>query len=548
VIKDDLSSLVEKGIKGAVQAGVLPELHTPEIEIERPNRSDYGDYATNIALKLKRVGGGLSSIRIAEAIKQYIPSQNYISGVEVISPGFLNFRLSQDWLFAQVETILKSGSDYGKINLGNGEAVQVEFVSANPTGALHIGSGRGAAIGDALANVLQAAGYSVQREYYINDAGSRMAVWNESLYAAYLQELGRPAQFPPDGYHAESYAKAIIAKDGDKYLKLPRELALVEIGNVGLKMVIEEAKADLNALGVKYDNWFSEQSLFESGEVEATLQKLRENGHVSEREGAIWFVSSALGQEKDNVLIRSNGQPTYFITDIAYHYNKFVKRGFKKVINIWGADHQGHIPRMRASLMAVGLNPDDLTIIVMQMVSVQGEKMSKRRGNLVRMRELIELVGADAVRFILLSRSPEAQMDFDVDLALKQSNENPVYYVQYAHARITSLFRRATERGINLNESADLTLLDRPAELGLIRLLTKLPEIVETVARTYEPHHLAYFAQDLAGFFHAYYQDNQIIEDNNLPLTQARLKLMQATKITLANTLQLMGMHAPDEM
>jgi arginyl-tRNA synthetase len=395
---------------------------------------------------------------------------------------------------------------------------------------------------------LAAAGYAVQREYYINDAGSRMAVWNESLYASYLQELGRPAQFPADGYNATKYAKAIIAEENDKYLKMPREQALLEIGKTGLASVIEEAKTDLALLGVHYDNWFSEQSLFESGEVEATLQKLRANRHVSEREGAIWFVSSALGQEKDNVLIRSNGQPTYFITDIAYHYNKFAKRGFSKVINIWGADHQGHIPRMRASLLATGLNPDDLTIIVMQMVSVQGEKMSKRRGNLVPMRELIEMVGADAVRFILLSRSPETQMDFDVDLALKQSNENPVYYVQYAHARLASLFRRAAEKGIPDFASANLALATNPQELALIRLLTRLPEVVETAARLYEPHHLAYYALDLAGLLHAYYQDNLIIDEANLPLTLARLKLMQATQITVANTLKLMGMHTPTEM
>jgi arginyl-tRNA synthetase len=548
VIKENLTVLVAEGIKGAVQAGMLPELATPLIEIERPNSPDYGDYATNIALKLKRVGGGLSSLRIAEAIKQYIPDQEYLAAVEVAPPGFLNFRLNQAWLLSQVENIISSGADYGKVDLGKGERVQVEFVSANPTGALHLGSARGAAIGDVLANVLAAAGYQVQREYYINDAGSRMLLWNESLYAAYLAELGQPANFPPDGYDARAYAKTIIAQKGDQYLNLPKEKAIQEMGKLGLAMVLDEAKADLALLGVTYDSWFSEQTLFDSGEVTATLQKLRENNHVSQREGATWFVSSALGQDKDNVLIRSNGQPTYFITDIAYHYNKFAKRGFSKVINIWGADHQGHIPRMRASLMAMGLNPDDLTIIVMQMVSVKGEKMSKRRGNLVQMRELIEMVGADAVRFNLLSRSPDSAMDFDVDLALRQSNENPVYYVQYAHARIASLFKHAQEKGIGEYASADLTLLENPQELALVRLLTKLPELVENAARLYEPHHLAFYAQDLAGLFHAYYQENQIVDETNLPFTQARLKLLQATKISLANTLKLMGMHAPEAM
>lgn len=548
-MRNEIGKLIQTAIESAIADGSLPELVVPEITVERAAKLEFGDYASSVALRMSRAARQ-SPLRLAEIIKNHVPNYPTVAAVEVAAPGFLNFRLASAWLENQIAEIVAAGENYGNSSLGQGQRVQVEFVSANPTGPVTIAAARGAAIGDTLANILEAVGYSVEREFYVNDAGSRMEVFYKNVWYYYQKAFGRNPNPPEPPYPtAEFAAKMIAQKRGDAFLNLPENEAIATIGPLGIETMLEDMRHDLARLGVNYNVWFREQNLFESGEVAHTLDILRQSGHVAEKEGATWFVSTALGQEKDNVLIRSdaNKTPTYFISDIAYHNNKFRERGFNRVINIWGADHQGHIPRLKAAMTAIGLNPDDLTIIVMQMVMVNGAKMKKAHGNVVLLRTMLDTVGADPLRFNLVSRAAETQMDFDLDLAVKQSNENPVYYVQYAHARISSILRLAAEKNIDFSQ-ADLSLLGNADETTLIRQMALLPEVVEEGARALEPHHLPYYAQELASKFHSFYTNNRVVDESNLALSQARLKLVQAAKVTLAKTLHLMGMHAPETM
>ncbi|MEK7847737.1 MAG: arginine--tRNA ligase, partial [Chloroflexota bacterium] len=457
------------------------------------------------------------------------------------------------WLARQVEAILAAGPAYGNLRLGKGTKVQVEFVSVNPTGPLHVGHGRGAILGSTLARVLAAAGYDVQREYYVNDAGNQMDAFYRSLYARYRQVLGQPAELPPNGYvggYLLDLAREIAAEMGDSFLKLPEDEAVARLGQIGLDRMLAAIRADLEMVGVEFDLWFRERSLYREGQYDKAMALLRQGGYTAEKEGALWFASTALGEDKDNVLVRSTGIPTYFASDVAYHYNKFVERGFDRVINIWGADHQGHVPRMKAAVSALGIDPQRLEVIITQMVALRrGEevvKVSKRSGELITLRELVEEVGADACRFFFLSRSADSQMDFDLELAKKQSEDNPVYYVQYAHARIASILRLAQERGIDYS-GGDVALLVSDPEQALVRQMLLLPEIVELVARTLEPHHLPHYAQELATVFHQFYKQCRVVSDD-AALSAARLKLVAAAQATLARTLGLMGMTAPERM
>ena len=437
--------------------------------------------------------------RLREQIATQLP---FIGQVEVVAPGFINFRLSEPWLLSQVNTILEEGQAYGRIALGKGRSVQVEYVSANPTGPLHIGSARNAALGDALARALDAAGYAVQHEYYVNDAGSRMSVFYETLYARYAQALGVQEPVPEDGYHGYymvEMGNQIAIEDGRKYLEMPRERAVAEIGALGLQRIVSSFHDDLALMGIQYDCWFSEHSLYRDGQFGRIMTILREGGHIEEHDGAVWFKASDLGGGKDEVIVRSDGSPGYFASDIAYHYNKFVERGFDRVIDVWGADHQGHVPRMQAMMKALGLDPERLTIILYQLVTLKrgGEvvRLSKRTGDIITLREVLEEVGSDAVRYFLVSRSADSQMDFDIELAKQQSDENPVYYIQYAHARISSILRYA---GAHNSAQGDVSLLTSAPELALMRRMLRLPEVVRTVATSLSPHHLAYYAYDLA--------------------------------------------------
>ncbi len=552
MLKQGLIDLLMQAASQAQQAGKLPSVALPEVIVERPQNPEYGDYASSFPLKLARATG-LNPLTIANDMVALMVTTPEIDSIAVAPPGFINFTLKSDWLTSQVESILKAGDSYGNIDRGQGSRVQIEFVSVNPTGPLHIGHGRGAILGSTLANVLTAADYRVEREYYINDAGSQIDAFYRSLYVRYQQSLGVDAEIPSDGYlgsYMIDLAKEIIAEEGDRFLTLPGQEAVSQLGQLGLEKIIKQIKGDLELLGVSFEVWFSERSLYNNGQYQKAVSLLRQGGYISEKEGATWFVSTALGEDKDNVVVRSDGSPTYFAADIAYHYNKFLERKFDKVINIWGADHQGHISRMKAVVGALGINPERLKVIIAQMVTLcRGKELvriSKRSGDIITLREVVEEVGADACRFFFLSRSADSQMDFDLELAKRESADNPVYYVQYAHARIASILRLAQERGIDYRDG-DVSLLVTETELTLIRKMLLLPEIIETVAHTLEPHHLTYYAQDLATVFHSFYKQCRVISQNEV-LTKARLKLVAAAKLVLANTLHLMGMTAPEKM
>jgi len=552
MLKQKLIELLTRAAVEAQQLGKLPSVALPEVVIERPQDSEHGDYASSLPLKLARATG-ISPLTIANDIVSLIASTPEIDHVVVAPPGFINFTLKSDWVTSQVNSILEAGDSYGNIELGQDSRVQIEFVSVNPTGPLHVGHGRGAILGSTLANVLTAAGYKVEKEYYINDAGSQIDVFFRSLYARYQQCLGVEAEMPSDGYlgnYMVELAKEIIAEDGDRFRNLPEAEAISQLGQLGVERIISQIKADLELLGVNFDVWFNERSLYDNGQYQAAMSLLHQGGYISEKEGATWFVSTALGEDKDNVVIRSDGSPTYFATDIAYHYDKFLKRKFDKVINIWGADHLGHVSRMKAVVDALGINPEQLKVIISQMVTLRrgGEliRVSKRTGDIVTLHELVEEVGADVCRFFFLSRSADSQMDFDLELAKRQSADNPVYYVQYAHARIASILRLAQQKGIDYRDG-DVSLLTTEPELTLIRKMLLLPEIVELIAHTLEPHHLTYYAQDLATVFHSFYKQCRVVSQNEV-LTKARLKLVEAAKTTLSRTLHLMGMTAPEKM
>jgi len=551
-LKQRLIELLTQAASEAQQSGKIPSVTLPEVTIERPQNPEHGDYASSFPLKLARTVG-INPLTIANDMVGLMVPSHEIDTIAVAPPGFINFTLKSDWLTQQVDSILTADDAYGNVDLGQGSRVQIEYVSVNPTGPLHVGHGRGAILGSTLANALAAAGYKVEKEYYTNDAGSQINAFYHSLYARYQQSLGIDAEMPSGGYlggYMVDLAKEIVAERGEDFLPPRESEKILQLGRLGLEKMIKLIKSDLELLGVSFDVWFSEQSLYDNGQYQTVMSLLRQGGYIAEKENATWFVSTALGEDKDNVVVRGDGSPTYFATDIAYHYNKFLERGFDKVINIWGADHQGHISRMKAVVGALGINPERLEVIISQMVTLhRGDELvriSKRSGDIITLREVIDEVGADACRFFFLSRSADSQMDFDLELAKKESVDNPVYYVQYAHARIASILRLAQQKGIDYGDG-EVSLLTTEPELTLIRKMLLLPEIAELIARTLEPHHLTYYAQDLATTFHSFYKQCRVISQNEI-LTKARLKLVEATKTVLSRTLHLMGMTAPEKM
>jgi arginyl-tRNA synthetase len=560
MIDEQLEAAVAKAIKKAQKRGELPAFEIPEeIPIERPKQESMGDYACPVCMQLARLAR-MAPVRIAEAVIRRLPKLSFFEDVSVAHPGFINFRLSASWLTAQVGAILENPDSYGRIELPERCRMQVEYVSANPTGPLHMGSARNAVLGDALAAVFEAAGYDVEREYYVNDAGSRIGIFYQSLFARYAQALGNDAeQVPEDGYlgpHVAEMGARIAQERGVEFLNLPREEAISAIGALGLQMVLDNLRDDLATMGITYDRWFSERSLYEDGQFDHIMSILRQGGHLELHDGAVWFKASDLGGAKDEVIVRSDGSPGYFASDIAYHYNKFVERGFEQVIDVWGADHQGHVPRMKSMMEALGLDPERLTIVVYQLVTLKrgGEivRLSKRTGDIISLREVLDEVGSDAMRYFLLSRSADSQMDFDIELAKEQSDENPVYYIQYAHARIASILRHAAEiRGHETGRlDGDLSLLTSEPELLLIRHMLRLPEVIRMAVRQLAPHHLTYYAHDLAAAFHAFYRDCRVVSSDpaDEAITRARLQLVRACQIVLKRSLTLMGMSAPDTM
>ena len=556
MLKDRIAQLAAQAVEAAQQSGALPAGPTPEIEVERPQNPEHGDFAISLPLRLARAAR-MSPMAIAERLVPLTPTDESIQEVRAAAPGFINFVVKQSWLQQQVEEILRAGETYGNLQRQTRERVQVEFASVNPTGPLHVGHARTAVLGSGLASILAAAGYDVSTEYYINDAGTQMDTFYRSLLVRYLQQMGRDAEMPESGYMGEymnDLAREVAAEQGDRFLDLFADRVVAEIGAVGLEKMLGIIRKDLEDVQVAFDVWFSENSeLRRKGEPAATLKDMESNGYLADREGATWFTSTSLGEEKDNVLVRSTGEPTYFALDIAYHKNKFIERGFDRVINIWGADHQGHISRMKAAVSALGIDPARLTIIVSQLVTLKrGDetvRASKRSGEIVTLRELLEEVGSDACRFFFLSRTPESQMDFDLELAKKESADNPVYYVQYAHARIAGIMALAKERDLEY-ASGDISLLSHEAEMALIKKMVVLPELVQHMAETLEPHHLPRYATELATAFHWFYQQCRVVSEapEDLPLTLARLKLVEACRIVFARCLSIMGMSAPEQM
>jgi arginyl-tRNA synthetase len=567
VVREEIARLIRAAAEAAQRSGVLPQVALPEVTVEPPQRAEHGDYATNLALRLARAAR-MAPPQIPQVLVQSLPPNDVIARAEVAGAGFINFTLRPEWMARQVERILGAGAGYGRNEQGGGKRVQVEFVSANPTERLHAGSGRAAALGDSLANLLALSGWQVEREYLVNDAGSRQEALGQTIWARYQQALGIPAEVPKDGYHGEylaEFGKRLAEEHGDAFLKLGAEQAVPKLTRIGIERFVALHKADMDALGVQFDRWFREQSLHDEEKIEQVVNLLQEKGFVAGREGAVWFVSSALGDDKDNVLIRSNGVPGYLAADIAYHYDKFVRRGFDRVIDIWGADHQGHVSRMKAGVQALGVDPERLTIIIHQLVTLRRGaeivKLSKRAGNIVALADVIEEVGKDACRWFFLSRSPDSHMEFDLELATKQSKENPVYYVQYSHARCASILRLAQSRGFTIEEhggplGAPLTL-QHPAELALARQILRFPELVHDAAAQLAPHHLTFYALELANILNARFYESpecRVLPSQNNPgtppreVSESRLKLVAATKQVLANILGLIGVSAPERM
>lgn len=545
-----ISSMLAAAVEKAQKDGTLPQVPLPEYIIEKPQNAQHGDYACSLPLKLARVAK-MNPLQIAERLASLMPAAEEIESVTPAAPGFLNFTLNGAWLQKRVPLILERGSRFGDVEIGKGQKVQIEFVSVNPTGPMHVGHGRGGIIGSTLANVLAAAGYNVQKEYYVNDAGNQIDLFNKSLYARYKQALGIDEPMPAEGYMGEymkDLGKKFVDEFGDKFAKLEPAVGQKQLGAIGQERIIAWIKDDLEQARVSYDNWFRESDLFKHDSYRKAMTFLREQNYVIEKEGAQWF--AALGEDKDNVLVRSTGAPTYFASDVAYHYNKFVERGFERVIDIWGADHRGHISRMKAATSAFGVDPNRLEILIYQLVTLKrGEeviRVSKRTGNIITLREILDEVGPDAVRFFFLQRSADSQMEFDLELAKKQSQENPVYYIQYAHARIVSILRSAKEKNITW-ANGDVSKLTDKNELAFVRKMLQLEEVIETAAMAMEPHHLPHYAMELANAFTQFYEHCRVLTDD-AELTASRLKLVEAGRIALSRTLTLMGMSTPEKM
>lgn len=548
-------ALKEAILDAIVSAGLAQREEIPAIVLEVPKDKAHGDFATNAAMQLSRIAKKNPRQIAEEILGQLDYGKAGIEKAEVAGPGFINFTLSKSYLYPILLQVYREGENYGRTTLGNGKKVQVEFVSANPTGSLHLGHARGAAVGDALCNVLDFAGYDVTREYYINDAGNQIVNLIKSIEARYRQELGQDVEMPEDGYHGEDikgFAKELVAEQGDKLLGMPEEERTAFLRKFGLEKELSKIQRDLERFRVRFDVWFSETSLYQDGQVEASLSELREKGQTYEQDGATWLKTTAYGDDKDRVLVKNDGTYTYLTPDIAYHRNKY-DRGFDRIINIWGADHHGYIPRVKAAMQAIGKDPEKLTVLIAQMVSLfqDGEKvkMSKRTGKAVTMVDLMDEVGVDPIRYFFTMRSMDSHLDFDMDLAISTSNENPVYYVQYAHARICSIFRQAEEQGIPIPavENVNLSKLTAEHEYDLLRKLGELPEEMNVAAENYAPHRLVRYVYELAALFHSYYRAERVITED-AEQTAARLVLLGGVRMVLANVLRLIGVSAPEKM
>ncbi|ODG91897.1 MULTISPECIES: arginine--tRNA ligase [Bacillaceae] len=552
---EQVKSRLKNEIEAAVlKAGLATEEQLPQVVLESPKDKAHGDFSTNMAMQLARVAKKAPRMIAEELINSFDQSKASIKKVEIAGPGFINFYMDNSYLTDLIPTIIKSGNEYGQTNFGNGEKILVEFVSANPTGDLHLGHARGAAFGDSLCNILDKAGYEVTREYYINDAGNQINNLTFSVEARYMQALGMDKEMPADGYHGSDIieiGKTLAAEFGDRYVNEPEEARYKFFREYGLKLEMEKLQRDLRNFRVDFDVWYSETSLYQNGKVLEALDDLKQRGETYEEEGATWFRSTTYGDDKNRVLIKSDGSYTYLTPDIAYHRDK-LSRGADKLIDILGADHHGYIPRMKAAIQALGYNADTLEVEIIQMVQLyqDGEKvkMSKRTGKAVTLRDLMEEVGTDATRYFFAMRGCDSHLDFDMDLAVSKSNENPVYYSQYAHARVCSILRQGEEMGIVYNGEADYSLVSSEKEYELLKKLGEFPAAVSLAASKRTPHHITNYVFELAGTFHSFYNAEKVLDAENVEKTKARLALMKAVQVTLQNALALVGVSAPEKM
>ena len=553
-MKQVLVALLERSIQSAIAAGLLSAA-APRIEVEWTKDPSHGDYASNVAMILASQNRK-NPREIAKIISEGIDdSVQVLEKVEIAGPGFLNFFIREGCWSSLLKSVDSQGDRYGSAGFGKGRRIQVEFVSANPTGPLHIGHARGAVVGDVMANILAAVGYDVFREYYINDAGNQMNNLGKSVLLRYRELLGRTGDFPEGCYKGDyirDLAAELLKREGERYLEMDDEEAIPLLTTYAGAAILEGIKEDLRIFGVVFDLYFSERELYREDGVKSLLRTLQEKDFIYSEGNALWFRTTAFGDEKDRVVVRQNGDPTYFAADIAYHRNKFL-RGFETVIDIWGADHHGYIPRMSAAVQALGQEKDALKVILVQLVNLLRDgrpvAMSTRSGEFDTLRQVVDEVGKDAARYNFLMRRSDSHLDFDLELAKRQSNENPVYYVQYAHARICSIIRMAAERGFAppLYDNAEVGLLKLPEEIELIKAITRFPEVVDGAARTLEPHRLTFYLNDIAAIFHSYYNKNKVISDDGA-LTEARLFLVKSVRTVLKNALTLLGVSTPEKM
>lgn len=582
-MKRRVEDLLRQALSALAESGKLKDPDQLPIKVERTRDSRHGDFSSNLALVIAG-DAGKKPRELAQAISEQLPATDWIERVEVAGPGFINFFLSRNSYRQIIPQVLAGGEHYGTVNIGQGIPVLVEFVSANPTGPLHIGHGRGAAYGAALANLLAAAGYRVTREYYVNDAGRQMDILTFSIWLRYLEAHGQAFAFPEQAYRGDyvrPIAQRLLAKIGRELVIPAKELfdglpteqdpdakldwlvarCKLRLGatgfdvvwKIGLDQILADIRDDLKGFGVEFDNWYSERRLLESGAIEACVEKLKATGDLYEKDGALWFRTSSYGDEKDRVVTRENGQTTYFASDIAYHLDKF-ERGFSRAIDIWGADHHGYIARVKAALNALGLDPDALIIQLVQFATLyrgdQRVQMSTRSGEFVTLRELREEVGNDAARFFYVSRKSEQHLDFDLELAKSQSSDNPVYYIQYAHARICSVLRQLKERGLEFDQDGALRhlhLLEQPHEQAILTTLSRFPEVITEAAQAYEPHQIGFYLREVANDFHTYYNTHQFLVDDGL-LRNARISLILCVRQVLQSGLKILGVSAPEEM
>ncbi len=554
IVEQVQSNLKEEIKQAVIKAGLAAEEQIPDVILETPKEKAHGDYSTNMAMQLARVAKKAPRMIAEQLIENFDSSKASIEKIEIAGPGFINFYMNNSYLTNLIPTVLDAGDQYGETNTGKGQKVQIEFVSANPTGDLHLGHARGAAVGDSLSSILAKAGYDVSREYYINDAGNQINNLSLSVEARYFQALGMEKEMPADGYHGADIigiGQRLADEFGDKYVNADEKERFDAFREYGLKYEMEKLKKDLEDFRVPFDVWYSETSLYQNGKIDDALKALKENGHVYEEEGATWFRSTEFGDDKDRVLIKNDGSYTYLTPDIAYHKDK-LERGFEKLINVWGADHHGYIPRMKAAIQALGYGKDALEVEIIQLVHLykNGEKMkmSKRTGKAVTMRDLVDEVGLDAVRYFFAMRSADTHMDFDLDLAVSQSNDNPVYYAQYAHARISSILRQGEEQGMALSADADFSLISAEKEIDLLKKLGEFPQAVAEAAEKRMPHRITNYIFELASAFHSFYNAEKVLDSDNPEKTKARLGLIKAVQTALRNALKLIGVSAPEKM